>query len=134
MLLILPGVDAALADSEHRVSRRWWSCPAALGSPPSPVVSGARERLLQVCPQVFDVFAADANAQQIVGDDAALGGIAGATLQRRLDAAETSGVREDRDGIHQRVGAGGATAHAEGEHEPGTGERVAAALMLGMGD
>jgi hypothetical protein len=35
---------------------------------------GARERLLKVCPEVFDVFAADADAQQIVGDDAAFGG------------------------------------------------------------
>jgi hypothetical protein len=34
----------------------------------SVAVSGARERLLQVCPQVFDVFAADADTQQIIGD------------------------------------------------------------------
>ena len=75
-----------------------------------PEAGGARESLLKVCPQVFDVFAADADAEQIVGHDAALGGVAGAALERRLDASEAGGVREDGDGVDERVGACGAAA------------------------
>jgi hypothetical protein len=55
--------------------------------PDSVPVSGARERLLQACPQVFDMFAADADTQQMIRDDAAFGGIPGAALERRLDTS-----------------------------------------------
>jgi hypothetical protein len=56
----------------------------------SVLVSGARERLLQVCPQVFDVFAADADTQQIIGDDAAFGGIAPLADRPVLEASDES--------------------------------------------
>ena len=61
----------------------------------------ARQRLLQVGPQVLDVLAPDADAQEVLGHDAALGGVAGAALQRRLDAAEAGGVREHPDRVHE---------------------------------
>jgi hypothetical protein len=48
------------------------------------------------------------------------GGIAAAALERRLDPAEAGGEGEDGDGVDERVGACGAAAHAEGEHEPGS--------------
>jgi hypothetical protein len=69
-------------------------------------IGGAREGLLKVGPEISDVFAADADAQKVIGHDAALGGIAGAALERRLDASEAGGVGEDRDGIHERAARG----------------------------
>src|SRR3954451_11692146 len=118
------------------VGHRWpacrsASCRCAVGL--TDEVGAAGESMLEVGPEVFDVFAASADAQQVVGDDALLGGVAATALERRLDASEACGVGEDGDGVDERVGACGAAAHAEGEHEPGTVERVAAALVLGMG-
>src|SRR4051794_3544782 len=117
----LAAASAGASSASRRASSSGWEIMASrifdmaqLSSwRDSVAVCGARERLLQVCPQVFDVFAADADTQQIIGDDAALGGIARAALERRLDASQAGGVREHPDGVDECVGASGTAAHAE---------------------
>src|SRR3954454_19227874 len=97
------------------------------------VLSGGRKCLLEVGPEVLDVLAADADAQQVLGDDASFGRVAGAALERGLDAAEAGGVGADGDGLYEGIGAGGAAADAEGEHEAVAAEVVAAPLVLRVG-
>src|SRR5215208_1373897 len=97
------------------------------------VFSRGRKCLLEGGPEVLDVLAADADAQQVVWDHATFGGVAGAALERGLDAAEAGRVGADGDGLYEGIGAGGAPADAEGEHEAVAAEVVAAPLVLRVG-
>ena len=87
------------------------------------------EGLLEVLPEVLGVLASDADAQEVVGY-AVFGRIACAALECGLDAAEAARVREDLHRVDECVCAGGAAAHAEGEHETGTGQRGPGAVVL----
>src|SRR3954463_14098608 len=101
----------------------------APSGPQSRPASGLRsrparlERLFEVVPEIVDVLAADADAQEVLGDDLALGGVAGASLERALDSTEAGGVREDPHRVDERVGTLRSAARTEGEHEAWTAER-----------
>ena len=54
---------------------------------PDPLIGGQPHRTLRlfdVAPEIFDVLDTDADAQEILGDDGALGGVAGAAFERAL--------------------------------------------------
>jgi hypothetical protein len=90
---------------------------------------GGFEGLLEVLPEVLGVLASDADAQEVFGY-AAFGGVACAAFECGFDAAEAGRVREDLHRVDECVCAGGAAAHAEGEHEAGTGQRGSGAVVL----
>src|SRR6185437_8651257 len=68
----------------------------------------------QVVPEVVDVFAADAEAQE-PGGDVALSGELAAPLDGALDAAQAGGVDDDAQVIAEPVG-GGSVGDLEGQH------------------
>src|SRR4051794_26507272 len=119
---VVAQLDHAHAVSLARAVARATACAALWLA----VLSRGRECLLEVGPEVLDVLAADADAQQVVGNDGAFGRVAGAPLERRLDAPEAGGMGAEGEGLDERIGAGGAPANAEGEHEAVTAEVVAA--------
>jgi hypothetical protein len=64
------------------------------------------ERGVQVVPEVVDVFAADAQAQE-PGGHVFLSGELAAPLDGAFDAAQAGGVDDDVQGVAEAVGCGG---------------------------
>src|SRR5580692_7107256 len=85
-------------------------------SSPQPAIwpLGLPERAVQVVPEVVDVFAADAEAQQ-PGGDVFLPGEFAAPLDGAFNAAQAGGVDDDVQGVAEPVGGGG-VGDLEGQH------------------
>jgi hypothetical protein len=65
------------------------------------------ERRVQIIPEVVDMFAADAQAQE-PGGYVFLSGELAAPLDGAFDAAQAGGVDDDVHGVAEAVGSGGA--------------------------
>src|SRR5215469_15709886 len=72
------------------------------------------DRRVQVVPEVVDVFAADAQAQE-PGGHVALSGELAASFDGAFHAPQAGGVNDDVHGVAEAVGCGG-VGDLEGEH------------------
>jgi len=77
------------------------------------------ESRVQVVPEVVDVFAADAQAQE-PGGHVALSGELAAPLDGAFDAAQAGGADDDLHGVAEAVSCGG-VGDFEGQHCPEAG-------------
>ena len=88
------------------------------------------ERRVQVVPEVVDMFAADAQAQE-PGGHMTLSGELAAPLDGGFDAAQTGGADDDLHGVAEAVSCGG-VGHLEGEHCPEAGHLRGGCAVSGV--
>src|SRR5580692_4519481 len=101
-------------------------------SSPQPAIwpLGLPERAVQVVPEVVDVFAADAEAQQ-PGGDVFLAGELAAPLDGAFDAAQAGGVDDDVQGVAEPVGGAG-VGDLEGQHGAEAGHLRGGGVVSGV--
>jgi len=88
------------------------------------------QRGVQVVPEVIDVFAADAQAQE-PGGQMPLSGELAAPLDGGFDAAQAGGADDDLHGVAEAVSCGG-VGHLEGQHCPEAGHLRGGCAVSGV--